>query len=69
MEAMHGASYVTTFDISNNHVNEEAANDIGTVLSRNTNLRELYFGNRNCKHQAPLRLQWPYAEYFKSICA
>ena len=37
------------FDISNNNVGEEAADDVATVLSHSTKLRELYLHNNNLK--------------------
>ena len=48
-KALHIVSTLTVFDINNNDVSEEAADDIATVLSRNTNLQSLLLYNNSFK--------------------
>ena len=49
VKALQNMSTLIRFGIGNNSVGEEAADDIATVLSRNTKLQELYLHDNNFK--------------------
>ena len=46
-KALQNVSGLIALNISNNNVNERAADDIATVLSRNSKLQQLYFSNNS----------------------
>ena len=48
-KALQNISTLTIFSIGDNNINEEAAGDIGSVLSHNLQLKELYLHNNNFK--------------------
>ena len=48
-KALQNISTLTVFIIGDNNINEEAADDIGSVLSHNIQLEELYLHNNNFK--------------------
>ena len=46
-KALQNVSGLIVLNIGNNNVNERAADDIATVLSRNSKLQQFYFSNNS----------------------
>ena len=55
-EALKNISTLTVFDIINNGVGEEAADDIAAVLSHNTRLQELDFGHNSFRSDGMIKI-------------
>ena len=49
-------SHLTILYLSNNNIDEEAANDIANVLSHNTNLQELHLSRNNLQSAGIIKI-------------
>ena len=56
VKALQNISTLTIFSIGNNNIDEEAANDIASVLSYNRKLKELYLHNNNFKTRGIIKI-------------
>ena len=55
-KALHNISSLTLFEIGNNNVGEEAADDIATVLSHNVQLRAVYLHDNSFKTVSMIKI-------------
>ena len=55
-KALQNISTLTIFSIGDNNINEEAADDIGSVLCHNLQLKELYLHNNNFKTKGIIKI-------------
>ena len=56
IKQLQGVSYLTTFDISNNKIGKEAADDIAAVLSHNIKLRHLDLYGNNLQSEGVIKV-------------
>ena len=65
-KALQDTSTLTVFSINNNHIGEEAADDIATVLSGNIKLQKLYLDNNSLNTICIIKIAKAFTEYFNT---
>ena len=56
LKALQRTLYLNAVGIANNNISKEAADDIATVLSHNTQLQKLYLGENNLKSSGVIKI-------------